>query len=46
MVGLFRDGMGLFSGTAMKEALDLIEALTLTEDGQRPHPGRPRPRPG
>lgn len=31
MVGLFRDGVGVFNGTALKEALDLIEALALTE---------------
>jgi hypothetical protein len=35
MVGLFRDGVGVFNGTALKEALDLIEALALTEDVQR-----------
>ncbi|MEU5981232.1 ATP-binding protein [Streptomyces sp. NPDC047434] len=34
MVGLFRDGLGVFNGTALKEALDLIEALALTEDVQ------------
>ncbi|WP_432069293.1 ATP-binding protein [Streptomyces sp. AA1529] len=34
MVGLFRDGLGVFNGTAMKEALDLIEALALTEEVQ------------
>src|SRR5690242_20118861 len=37
MVGLFRDGVGVFNGTAMKEALDLIEALALTEDVQPVH---------
>ncbi|MFE9626748.1 ATP-binding protein [Streptomyces sp. NPDC006527] len=37
MVGLFRDGIGVFNGTAMKEALDLIEALALTEDVQPVH---------
>ncbi|MEV6109632.1 ATP-binding protein [Streptomyces sp. NPDC051940] len=37
MVGLFRDGMGVFNGTALKEALDLIEALALTEDVQPVH---------
>ncbi|MFE1728609.1 ATP-binding protein [Streptomyces bacillaris] len=37
MVGLFKDGFGVFNGTAMKEALDLIEALALTEDVQRTH---------
>ncbi|MFD4303464.1 ATP-binding protein [Streptomyces albidoflavus] len=31
MVDLFRDGIGVFNGTALKEALDLIEALALTE---------------
>ncbi|MGW7272281.1 ATP-binding protein [Streptomyces sp. NPDC054864] len=34
MVGLFKDGCGVFNGTALKEALDLIEALALTEDTQ------------
>ncbi|MFE2064111.1 hypothetical protein ACFXDH_17165 [Streptomyces sp. NPDC059467] len=34
MVGLFKDGLGVFNGTALKEALDLIEALALTEDVQ------------
>ncbi len=37
MVGLFRDGCGVFNGTALKEALDLIEALALTEDVQPVH---------
>ena len=37
MVGLFRDGAGVFNGTALKEALDLIEALALTEDVQPVH---------
>ncbi|MFJ8675507.1 ATP-binding protein [Streptomyces sp. NPDC093589] len=37
MVGLFRDGQGVFNGTALKEALDLIEALALTEDVQPVH---------
>ncbi|MEW5658827.1 ATP-binding protein [Streptomyces cinereoruber] len=37
MVGLFRDGLGVFNGTALKEALDLIEALALTEDVQPIH---------
>ncbi|WP_330355522.1 ATP-binding protein [Streptomyces chartreusis] len=37
MVGLFRDGLGVFNGTALKEALDLIEALALTEDVQPTH---------
>ncbi|MGW2340618.1 ATP-binding protein [Streptomyces sp. NPDC001661] len=34
MVGMFKDGIGVFNGTALKEALDLIEALALTEDTQ------------
>ncbi|MFD5436624.1 ATP-binding protein [Kitasatospora sp. NPDC127067] len=37
MVGLYRDGVGVFNGTAIKEALDLIEALALTEDVQPVH---------
>ncbi|MER6782711.1 MULTISPECIES: ATP-binding protein [unclassified Streptomyces] len=37
MVGLFEDGHGVFNGTALKEALDLIEALALTEDVQPVH---------
>ncbi|MFJ9346930.1 ATP-binding protein [Streptomyces sp. NPDC101237] len=37
MVGLFRDGVGIFNGTAMKEALDLIEALALTEETKAVH---------
>ncbi|GAA3900997.1 ATP-binding protein [Streptomyces lannensis] len=37
MVGLFRDGRGVFNGTALKEALDLIEALALSEDVQPVH---------
>ncbi|MGY0025109.1 ATP-binding protein [Streptomyces sp. YJ-C3] len=37
MVGLFNDGLGVFNGTALKEALDLIEALALTEDTQNVH---------
>lgn len=37
MVGLFRDGCGVFNGTALKEALDLIEALALTEEVQPVH---------
>ncbi|MFD0150805.1 ATP-binding protein [Streptomyces sp. NPDC055721] len=37
MVGLFKDGLGVFNGTALKEALDLIEALALTEDVQPTH---------
>ncbi|GGY28154.1 ATP-binding protein [Streptomyces xanthochromogenes] len=34
MVGLFHDGKGVFNGSAIKEALDLIEALALSEDVQ------------
>ncbi|MFD4141114.1 ATP-binding protein [Streptomyces sp. NPDC058572] len=37
MVGLFKDGVGVFNGTALKEALDLIEALALDEDTQQVH---------
>lgn len=37
MVGLYKDGVGVFNGTALKEALDLIEALALTEDVQPTH---------
>jgi hypothetical protein len=37
MVGLFRDGFGVFNGTALKEALDLIEALALSEEVQSVH---------
>ncbi|MEU3143899.1 ATP-binding protein [Streptomyces sp. NPDC006999] len=37
MVGLFRDEVGVFNGTALKEALDLIEALALIEDVQPVH---------
>ncbi|MBE8471628.1 ATP-binding protein [Streptomyces justiciae] len=37
MVGLFKDGVGVFNGTALKEALDLIEALALSEDVQPVH---------
>src|SRR5690606_37800184 len=37
MVGLYRDGLGVFNGTALKEALDLIEALALTEDVRQVH---------
>ncbi|WP_433465352.1 hypothetical protein [Spirillospora sp. CA-128828] len=37
MVGLFNDGCGTFSGTALKEALDLIEALAVTQDVQPVH---------
>ncbi|MFE6071225.1 ATP-binding protein [Streptomyces sp. NPDC056525] len=37
MVGLFKDGYGVFNGTALKEALDLIEALAMTEEVQAVH---------
>ncbi|MGW0968307.1 ATP-binding protein [Streptomyces sp. NPDC002516] len=37
MVGLYRDGRGAFNGSAIKEALDLIEALALTESVQPVH---------
>ncbi|WP_369186079.1 ATP-binding protein [Streptomyces sp. R08] len=37
MVGLFRDGFGVFNGTALKEALDLIEALAMSNDVQPVH---------
>ncbi|MFJ8374069.1 ATP-binding protein [Streptomyces sp. NPDC094461] len=37
MVGLFNDGVGVFNGTALKEALDLIEALALSQDVQSTH---------
>ncbi|GAA4684884.1 ATP-binding protein [Streptomyces youssoufiensis] len=37
MVGLFKDGRGVFNGTALKEALDLIEALALSEPVQPTH---------
>ncbi|GGO55390.1 ATP-binding protein [Streptomyces daqingensis] len=37
MVGMFHDGLGVFNGTAMKEALDLIEALALSQDVQPVH---------
>ncbi|MEV0187172.1 ATP-binding protein [Kitasatospora purpeofusca] len=44
MVGLYRDGHGVFNGSALKEALDLIEALALAEGVQPVHirvaPGR------
>ncbi|MFR9723560.1 ATP-binding protein [Streptomyces sp. MS19] len=30
MLDMFHEGLGLFSGTAMKEALELIEALTIS----------------
>ncbi|MBT2472937.1 ATP-binding protein [Streptomyces sp. ISL-66] len=37
MVGLYENGHGVFNGTALKEALDLIEALALTNDVQSVH---------
>ncbi|PNE36853.1 ATP-binding protein [Streptomyces noursei] len=37
MVDLFNDGIGVFNGTALKEALDLIEALALSKDVQPTH---------
>ncbi|MBT2454028.1 ATP-binding protein [Streptomyces sp. ISL-86] len=37
MVGLYENGHGVFNGTALKEALDLIEALALTKDVQPVH---------
>ena len=37
MVGLFKDGIGVFNGSALKEALDLIEALALSEETQPVH---------
>ncbi|MEK2475546.1 ATP-binding protein [Streptomyces noursei] len=37
MVDLFNDGIGVFNGTALKEALDLIEALALSQDVQPTH---------
>ncbi|WP_148589738.1 ATP-binding protein [Streptomyces sp. WAC01526] len=37
MVGLFNDGIGVFNGTSLKEALDLIEALALSQDVQPTH---------
>ncbi|MFE6868539.1 ATP-binding protein [Kitasatospora sp. NPDC057692] len=37
LVGLYKDGRGVFNGTSMKEALDLIEALALTEEVQAVH---------
>ncbi|MFJ1940668.1 ATP-binding protein [[Kitasatospora] papulosa] len=37
MVDLFNDGVGVFNGTSLKEALDLIEALALSEDVQPTH---------
>ncbi|MER7412974.1 ATP-binding protein [Streptomyces cacaoi] len=37
MVGLFNDGHGVFNGTALKEALDLIEALAMSQEVQPVH---------
>ncbi|MFI2225430.1 ATP-binding protein [Streptomyces fradiae] len=37
MIGLFNDGLGVFNGTALKEALDLLEALAMTEEVQPVH---------
>ncbi|MEE1777672.1 ATP-binding protein [Streptomyces sp. NPDC049952] len=37
MVDLFNDGVGVFNGTSLKEALDLIEALALSHDVQPTH---------
>ncbi|MDN3024713.1 ATP-binding protein [Streptomyces sp. S.PB5] len=37
MVGLFNDGRGVFNGTALKEALDLIEALAMSQEVQPVH---------
>ncbi|MGA5043560.1 ATP-binding protein [Streptomyces arboris] len=37
MVDLFQDGVGVFNGTSLKEALDLIEALALSQDVQPTH---------
>ncbi|MEU3171010.1 ATP-binding protein [Streptomyces sp. NPDC007000] len=37
MVGLFNDGHGVFNGTALKEALDLIEALAMSQQVQPVH---------
>ncbi|MEV0957452.1 ATP-binding protein [Streptomyces sp. NPDC049951] len=37
MVDLFKDGVGVFNGTSLKESLDLIEALALSEDVQPTH---------
>ncbi|MGW8542235.1 ATP-binding protein [Streptomyces albidoflavus] len=37
MVGLFDDGRGVFNGTALKEALDLIEALAMKQEVQQVH---------
>lgn len=37
MVDLFNDGVGIFNGTSLKEALDLIEALALSQKVQPTH---------
>lgn len=37
MVGLFESGQGSFNGTALKEALDMIEALAMKQEVQRVH---------
>ncbi|WEH40578.1 ATP-binding protein [Streptomyces sp. AM 2-1-1] len=37
MVDLFNDGVGVFNGTSLKEALDLIEALALSQGVQPTH---------
>ncbi|MFI5616708.1 ATP-binding protein [Streptomyces sp. NPDC051567] len=37
MVGLYENGHGVFNGTALKESLDLIEALALSKDVQGVH---------
>ena len=37
MVGMFTDGHGVFNGTALKEALDLIEALAMSQHVQPVH---------
>ncbi|MFG2982985.1 ATP-binding protein [Streptomyces sp. NPDC048258] len=37
MVGLYEEGRGVFNSTALKEALDLIEALALTKEVQPVH---------
>lgn len=37
MVDLFNDGVGVFNGTSLKEALDLIEALALSQEVQPTH---------
>src|SRR5690606_29700501 len=37
MLDMYNEGMGIFSGTSMKEALDFIEALTLSRDVREVH---------